>query len=555
MRQIDIVKLYAQKRCLLVDDMPDIRVALGGMLKVFGVQQVDTAATGEQALEICRTTQYDLVLCDYNLGPGMDGQQVLEELRYRNRLNHTSMFVMITAESSREMVLGALEYQPDDYITKPITAALLRRRLDRVILRNRELSGVKQALDAQDYPRAINACEERLNAGTSYRNTCLQIQGEMHLRLLNYRRAEAIYQGVLAERPVVWAKLGLGKAQLAQQAFPEAIDSFTEVIGSDNRYVEAHDLLAEAYIGLGDNQAAQQALERATRISPKSLLRQRRLVEAARLNDDAAALLQASRQAIKVGKNSCYEASEDYLSLASDLNDLARGAQPTAANRYIKESFDVLGKLERRPQFDVSAQVQSRAIKARGAGIQQKTADAQQYLQQARNLLDNNRSTISLDAQFELARSLNALGSKQEAEQLLARIAELNADDPAIIARVDAAAENPISPAGRTRAAAMTKSGIDRYEHKDFDQAVEIFKEAVGVFPGHLGLNLNLVQAAVAAVRQGSNTANYERLCRQALNRVVDIDPGDEQFARYQYLRDQVRQVFPPVTQDFSLDI
>ena len=70
---------------------------------------------------MCSYKSYDIVLCDYNLGAGQDGQQLLEELRYRHKLKNTSLFVMITAESSRDMVLGALEYLPDDYLTKPIT--------------------------------------------------------------------------------------------------------------------------------------------------------------------------------------------------------------------------------------------------------------------------------------------------------------------------------------------------------------------------------------------------------------------------------------------------
>ena len=192
MRQIDLIKLYSQMRCLVVDDMPDVRVAITGMLRVFGVQNIDVVANGEQAMEACFNTHYHMVLCDYNLGPGRDGQQVLEELRYRNRLNNTSIFVMITAESSREMVLGALEYQPDDYVTKPITQALLRQRLDRVLLRHRELYSIKQAMDEKDYATAEQRCAERLNANTTYRGACLQIQAEMNLRLFNFLIAQLV---------------------------------------------------------------------------------------------------------------------------------------------------------------------------------------------------------------------------------------------------------------------------------------------------------------------------------------------------------------------------
>ncbi|CAK0759075.1 hypothetical protein CCP3SC15_2450004 [Gammaproteobacteria bacterium] len=43
---------------------------------------------------------YDIVLCDYNLGDGRDGMQILEEAKQRHLIGLTTVFVMITAESS-----------------------------------------------------------------------------------------------------------------------------------------------------------------------------------------------------------------------------------------------------------------------------------------------------------------------------------------------------------------------------------------------------------------------------------------------------------------------
>ena len=62
MRQIDLIKLYSLKRCLVIDDMPDIRVAISGMLRVFGVEKIDVVANGEQAIEACNNEQYQIVL-------------------------------------------------------------------------------------------------------------------------------------------------------------------------------------------------------------------------------------------------------------------------------------------------------------------------------------------------------------------------------------------------------------------------------------------------------------------------------------------------------------
>jgi CheY-like chemotaxis protein len=545
MRQIDIVKVYAQKRCLVIDDMPDIRVAITNMLRVFGVQEVDVVANGEQAMEICRTTHYDMVLCDYNLGPGMDGQQVLEELRFRNQLNNTSIFVMITAESSREMVLGALEYRPDDYVTKPITTALLRTRLDKVVLRHQELIRIKQAMDEKDYAKAVTSCDERLNDNTSYRSTCLQIKAEMNLRLFNFKQAEDIYRDVLKERPVIWAKLGLGKTLVAKKEYQEAQKKLQEVVDTDRRYVEAHDLLSETYLATGDQIKAQESMQEAANISPKSVMRQRRLAALAKLNDDTEALLAASRQAIRVAKNSCHESEDDFFNLARELTDLSADAPSDIADGYVKESFEVLGRVQKKSYFGTSSDAQSNALKSRAMINQRKVDEAEKYLHKAMEIIEKNPDAVKPEAQLDLVKTLIKSGNKDRANQILHDLAESNPNDAELMAKVDAMSENPRSQEGRTRAAHMTKNGIDFYEQKKYRDAIKVFRNAVGVFPSHLGLNLNLIQAVVAQIKEGGDKKGLESVCRKALQRVSSIDRHDTQFARYDYLRKQIDEIFP----------
>jgi CheY-like chemotaxis protein len=545
MRQIDLVKQYAQKRCLVVDDMPDVRVALTNMLRVFGVLEIDIVANGEQAMEICRSNHFDMVLCDYNLGQGMDGQQVLEELRFRNQLNNTSIFVMVTAESSREMVLGALEYRPDDYITKPITTALLRTRLDRVVLRHQELINIKQAMDEKDYEKAIVNCDERLNSNTSYRSNCLQIKAEMSLRLLNFKQAEDIYRNELKEHPVIWAKLGLGKTLVAKKEYEDAQKQLQEVVSSDRRYVEAHDLLADAYLGLGDQVKAQESMQEAAAISPKSVMRQRRLANLAKLNDDTEALLNASRQALRVAKNSCYESEEDYFNLARELTDLSAESASDYADNYVKESFEVLGRLQKKSYFDASADAQSNALKSRAMINQRKVAEAEKYLIKALQIVDHAKDSIRPEASLDLVKTLIKSGNKDKANELLQSLADKYSDNPSILQKVDAMSDNPRSQEGRSRAAHMTKNGIGFYEQKKYRDAIKVFRNAVGVFPSHLGLNLNLIQAAVAEIKEGGDKKGLESVCRKALHRVSGIDKQDSQYARYDYLRKQIDEIFP----------
>jgi CheY-like chemotaxis protein len=543
MRQIDLIKLYSQMRCLVVDDMPDVRVAIMGMLRVFGVQQIDVVANGEQAMEACINNHYHMVLCDYNLGTGRDGQQVLEELRYRNRLNNTSIFVMITAESSREMVLGALEYQPDDYVTKPITQALLRQRLDRVMLRHRELYSIKQAMDEKDYAAAEQRCADRLNADTTYRGACLQIQAEMNLRLFNFKRAEEIYTGVLNERPVLWAKLGLGKTQVAKKEFAKAEVNLKEVIRDDRRVVEAHDLLADAYLGKGDNLLAQQAMQDAAEVSPKSVMRQRRLADLAKLNEDTETCLAASRRVIKTARNSVYESSEDYFNLARELADLSKAGENNA-DKYVKETFEVLQKLEKRPYFDVSADVQSNSLKSRSLHNNNKINDAETFLDKAKNLYATNKEELKPEVGLDFAHTLIASGDKSGADEVLHELVEKFPTHHALVEKADAMSDTPKSKAGRKKVADMTKSGIDCYDKKQYSEAIDIFKNAIGIFPGHIGLNLNLIQAVIAESKIHGEKMGFETLCRNSLARISVIDKDNSQYARYTHLTQEVDELF-----------
>lgn len=543
MRQIDLIRLYSQMKCLVVDDMPDVRVAISGMLRVFGVQHVDVVANGEQAMDACFGNHYHMVLCDYNLGPGRDGQQVLEELRYRNRLNNTSIFVMVTAETSREMVLGALEYQPDDYVAKPITQALLRQRLDRVLLRHRELYSIKQAMDEKDYAAAEQRCADRLNANTSYRGACLQIQAEMNLRLLNFKRAEDIYRGVLNERPVLWAKLGLGKTQVLKKEYAQAEGNLKEVIRDDRRVVEAHDLLADAYLGQGDTILAQQAMQDAAEVSPKSVMRQRRLAELSKLNADMQACLEASRRVIKTARNSVYESPDDYFNLARNLAEMSKEGEPNA-DKYVKETFEVLQKLEKRPYFDVSADVQSNALKSRSLLNNNKAEAADPFLEKAKTLYNDRKEELKPEVGLDVAQTLIVKGDKAAADQVLHELVEKFPTHEAVVAKADSMSDTPKSKEGRKKVADMTKAGIDYYESKEYKKAVETFKNAIGIFPGHIGLNLNLVQAVIAEVKTHGEQTGYETLCRNSLSRISNIDPQDSQYARYSHLTKEVDELF-----------
>src|SRR3989338_4350795 len=126
---MDLSKLNA----LLIDDIPEMRSSVRIQLADCGLERCDTARNVKEAVDRISAKRYDLIVCDYNLGQGADGQQLLELVRRRKILPLTTVFLMITGETGYEQVSTAAEYSPDDYLIKPFTSQTLQTRLERII--------------------------------------------------------------------------------------------------------------------------------------------------------------------------------------------------------------------------------------------------------------------------------------------------------------------------------------------------------------------------------------------------------------------------------------
>ena len=116
----------SQTVIVLVDDEEHIREVLEYNLKLDGFE-VHAASDGPSGLELARTKEPDLILLDWML-PGMDGLQVLSELKADEKTKDIPVF-MLTAKSMMTEVGRALYEGADEYITKPFDPVELGRIL------------------------------------------------------------------------------------------------------------------------------------------------------------------------------------------------------------------------------------------------------------------------------------------------------------------------------------------------------------------------------------------------------------------------------------------
>jgi DNA-binding NarL/FixJ family response regulator len=101
-------------RVLIVDDHPLTRDALAALLTQHGFGVVGEAADGEQAIDVARSLQPDLVLLDLSM-PGLDGLQALPRLR---DAAPSCEVVMLTASVAEENLLAAIRAGAAGYLLK-----------------------------------------------------------------------------------------------------------------------------------------------------------------------------------------------------------------------------------------------------------------------------------------------------------------------------------------------------------------------------------------------------------------------------------------------------
>ena len=105
-----------QKRILIVDDEPDIRLILRSILESYGYQ-CDEANNGVEALERIKASDYSVVLLDYSM-PLMNGLKLLEKVGQASWIVRPHM-IMITANSDELLRKQALNAGAAAVLAKP----------------------------------------------------------------------------------------------------------------------------------------------------------------------------------------------------------------------------------------------------------------------------------------------------------------------------------------------------------------------------------------------------------------------------------------------------
>lgn len=144
-------------RVLIVDDIPtNVRLLEARLAAEYF--EVVTATSGPQALEICETTDVDIILLDVMM-PGMDGFEVCRRLKATHKTHHVPVLMITALDQPSDRVKG-LEAGADDFLTKPVDDMQLMARVKSLV----RLKGLTDELRARAMTGQQIAIEDALRA-------------------------------------------------------------------------------------------------------------------------------------------------------------------------------------------------------------------------------------------------------------------------------------------------------------------------------------------------------------------------------------------------------
>ncbi len=527
---------YSQKSVLIIEDFTEFARSLRGMMINMGCKKIDLVYNGGDAIQACRERKYDIILSDYNLGDSKDGQQVLEEIIEFELIKPSTVFIMVTAENTTSMVMGAIEHQPDSYLTKPFNGHTLKSRLDKSIVKKDLLSPIMQMLKEKKWQSAYKECSQVIEEHPKYKMACLRIKYNCLKGLKEYDKALDLTTRIVNERPIPWAMLGVGEIFAAKKEYQRAADLFTDMINEFPMVTEGYDWLAKMQYLLGHPIEAQETLQQAIEKSPKALARQKLLGSIAEENDDVETMSNAYRQAVKYGTNSAFASPDEFIKLTKSIGKQLKGNSDVDRQKLLDEAETVFNKLDRRFKNEPNTQFRSAVAHADFGSITNDQDKVERYLSSANRYFEKIDEHLGAQESIEISTSLKQLGQSDLAESILEEAFEQYFDDPAFVKKAEKITNNQSLINNSKKANQLNNKAIQCFSQQDYLTACDYFAQALEVAPNNVNINLNNVQTYLKRYQSGEKHKELLDEAQRLLGNITRLSSNDERYERYSEL-------------------
>ena len=490
---------------LIIEPHQGMRASIHSMLNLCGLNKIEDAGGSNAAVKHVTSRAFDLILCEYDLDGGQDGQQLLEDLRHHKLISMSTMFFMVTAEGNFGKVISAAELAPTDYILKPFTADRLLERIGRALEKRNAFMQAHQLMELGNQADAIAACIDGVRLHPRYAIDFLRLRAELHMVLGEAAEAEAIYQQLFEARQIGWARLGMARTLYMRERYQEAREMLEGLIEANKKYVDAYDWLARTLAAMGELEQSQAVLLDAVSVSPHAVRRLRKLGEVALETGDTETAEKVLKQVVSKAKYSEFRDPEDHVRL---VQTLVKKGDPVQAAAVIRDLDKSMGG--QRNTLVCSA--------ISSAMVHEYTGNDVRLAESLSAAVEACRDAPGLSSEVKLELARNCLqNNMEEGASEVMRDVMRNAPNNAAMTRAMSVFEKAgrgdlagaLAQESRQAVLELVAAGATRAKEGDYRGAVALMMEAVDKLPDNPQVAFN---AAVAALKCLENLGWDERL-------------------------------------------
>lgn len=526
---------------LIVEDVPTSRLILKSILNTLGVDDTKEVTSGNAAIRAMQERRFDMVFSEYNLGSGKNGQQLLEEARVNGLIDSSTVYFLITAETSRDMVMGAVEYQPDAYLAKPFTPISLLDRLIATMKIRQEFSAIYKAIRQEQYEKAIVLCNQKIFDSADNQVQALRLKAEAMLGLKRYDAAESVYRQVLVIKEQLWAMLGIGKALYLTNQSAQAVRQFRDVLQSYPEAVEAYGWLAKVLESEGKKDLAQEALERAVSMSPNAVPR---LVELGRLaaeNKSWHIAEKAYRSSVSLAYESCFKSPDNYLELANALQMKLDDTKSDESTDALKDVTNILHQVRTEYKGDASIDFKATILEVMSHVASGNSDIANEKIDRAESLYVEFDNQEKVDHCNRLITGLAATGNHEHALDIVEQIDDADLDCKDLVDEL----RSQVSHIQEDNHYEMlNKRGIKAYRSGNTIESFHLFRKSAEREGANYSVILNVIQSCLDLVELDAvPTENWPDECQTYFNKLAGISRKDSRFERFTVLKQTFKEL------------
>ncbi|MFT6990297.1 MAG: CheY-like chemotaxis protein [Paraglaciecola sp.] len=536
-----MIKIPAQKpdaeiEVLIIDGQTLVHTVVRGALLDADIKKVQSAHNAYSALRLCQGTRFDMVLIAFDVKSDKDGFNLLEEMKFKGHITKTTCVIFLSADTSKGLVNCVVEMEPTDFWVKPLGRSTVEKRIHQVITIEKKLYALRYCFDKAEYATVIYYAERQLKdpSLTTYYPHINRLIGKSLYHLKQYQAAQELYEKLAKLYTYAWVQVGLASTLLKQDKIDEASELTAELLTREDTKFATYDLLAEYHIDKEDYQQGYEIIQEATKLAPRSIERNKKSWNLARLNHDRMGQYIATRNIAKYAKNSIHDSPDLQLNVIRAGLDLATTLSESESAKVLINTEKTLGLLKQ--DFGAASEMRDQLtiIEVRLLNLRKNKKEAEQIM------LSHTRSDAlkNFEDNLDKVKAFHEVGLWEQSLLLLDQM-KGDMDHDSFTGKVLAEyleQESKERQDIRYSPKELGDMASSHYKNKRYKPAYNLLCQASQLSPKNANITITLLKVlAILAEEQGLNDEETESVtsCLEALEGVALSEGQQAKFNEY----------------------